>query len=74
MVVVQSSCLAEWLVEAYALGTISARMVQEVASSARPDGLEADAVVELAELGASGGQPQNVSRDLIKAHTVFKFM
>ena len=74
LVVVQSSCLAEWLVEAYALGTISARMVQEVASSARRDGLEADAVVELAELGASGGQPQNVSRDLIKAHTVFKIM
>ena len=38
------------------------------------DGLEADAVVELAELGASGGQPQNVSRDLIKAHTAFKIL
>ena len=74
MVVASSSCLAEWLMETYALGTISARMVQEVASCARRDGLLVDAVVELADLGASGAQPQNVSRDLIKAHTVFKFM
>ena len=74
LVVASSSCLAEWLMETYALGTISARMVQEVASCARRDGLLVDAVVELADLGASGAQPQNVSRDLIKAHTVFKFM
>ena len=71
MVVARSSCLAEWLVEAYALGCISARMVQEVASCARRDGLEVDAVVELAALGFAGAQPQNISRDLMRVFTLY---
>lgn len=56
--------LAEWLLERWTWGALSAAMVQEAAYQAYLDGLRHESIIMLASAGTWGAHKGNVQRDL----------